>query len=177
MIKSCPGITGAFRKFVPPYEPFPRFHLLHKPDPKQRKIEGDRSDPDHRCNRSCDHLGDFSDIDASRLPSWTIGPSRRSVARRPPQQSTPLHRSNITLKTHSNRTPTAKLGGGRTSRKKAGGREVCLCVFVSGECSGQETSRRVPSDFRSRRVDYEADAGTNPGDRSAPSLEPIAGVF
>ncbi|KAL4578992.1 hypothetical protein LXL04_015127 [Taraxacum kok-saghyz] len=33
MSKSCPGITGAFRKFVPPYD-FPRFHLLHKPDPK-----------------------------------------------------------------------------------------------------------------------------------------------
>ena len=54
---------------------------------------------------------------------------------------------------------------------------VLLLLRFTRRSQGSLKSRRVPSDFRSRRVEYEADAGTNPGDRSAPSLEPIAGVF
>ncbi|KAL4571462.1 hypothetical protein LXL04_018222 [Taraxacum kok-saghyz] len=76
MIKRGAEIAGAFRKLVPPYEPFHRFPVLQKPDPKPDLLLTSNPSRDReKDTREIDRTLSIAAIGNRRLPSWTIGPS------------------------------------------------------------------------------------------------------
>ncbi|KAL4558271.1 hypothetical protein LXL04_036469 [Taraxacum kok-saghyz] len=146
MIKRGRKIAGAFRKLVPPYEPFPRFPVLQKPDPKPdlllpSNLSRDREKDTREINRTLS----IAAIGNRRLPSWTIGPSWRSIGPSP-----------SLLDTNCRRTPTQTFADYRPQFAvdlPLASSTYCRCLSSTYRCSSTSRWDRpspIPSLLRRR---------------------------